>query len=80
MEILLAIAFLTIFYLANRFIFSLKGKMQLIVQLSVIGTLLLWFWISPEGNLPAKVLVTVVSLGGLFREFYKFKAEQLEQK
>lgn len=78
MEILIVIAFLVVFYLAMLFIFSLKGKLPLMVQAGIIGILLLWFWTGHEGNLPAKVLITVISLGGLVREFYKFKAEQLE--
>jgi hypothetical protein len=64
--------------MATRFIFSLKGMLQLAVQTSIIGILNLWFWVEMDGNFAFKVLFTIICVIGLGREYYKFKAEQLE--
>ncbi len=77
MEILLVIAFLIVFYLATRFIFSLKGMLQLRVQACCIAILLVWFWTGMDGNFTFKIFFTTMSLVGLGREYFKFKAEKL---
>ena len=77
MEIILVILFILImvgvYYLKTR----LPTKILFPISLLVGIAMLIWFWVFREGEIPGRILITVLVLSGLFTTFRKEKAKKV---
>jgi hypothetical protein len=77
MEILLVVLFVLVmvgvYYLKTR----MPSKILLPFSLLVGIAMLAWFWGFWEGEIPGRILVTVLVLSGLYATFRKQKAKKV---
>jgi len=77
MEILLVVLFVVImagvYYLKTR----LPTRILLPLSLLIGIAMLIWFWGFWEGEIPGRVLITVLVLSGLYTTFRKQKAKKM---
>jgi hypothetical protein len=77
MEIMLVILFVLImvgvYYLKTRLPTRILFPLSLIIGIAM----LIWFWGFWEGEIPGRILVTVLVLSGLFTTFRKQKAKKV---
>jgi hypothetical protein len=77
MEIILVVLFVLImvgvYYLKTRL------PTQILIPLSILVgiSMLIWFWIFWEGELPGRILITVLVLSGLYTTFRKQKEKKV---
>jgi len=77
MEIILVGLFVLImvgvYYLKTR----LPTKILFPLSLFIGIAMLIWFWVFWEGEIPARILITVLALSGLYTTFRKQKAKKV---
>ena len=77
MEIILVVLFVLImvgvYYLKTR----LPTKILFPISLLVGIAMLIWFWVFREGEIPGRILITVLVLSGLFTTFRKRKTKEV---
>ena len=77
MEIILVVLFVLImvgvYYLKTR----LPIKILLPLSLLFGIALLIWLWVFREGEIPARIIITVVVLSGLYATFRKRKPKEV---
>jgi len=77
MEIVLVVLFVLImvgvYYLKTR----LPSRILLPLSLLIGIAMLIWFWVFWEGEIPGRILVTVLVLSGLYTTFRKQKAKKM---
>ncbi|MDF1560520.1 MAG: hypothetical protein P1P83_09975 [Bacteroidales bacterium] len=77
MEIVLVILFVLImvgvYYLKTR----LPTKILFPLSLFIGIAMLIWFWVFWEGEIPGRILITVLVLSGLYTTFRKQKAKKV---
>jgi len=77
MEIILIVLFVSImvgvYYLKTRL------PQQILLPLSLFFgiAMLIWFWVFWEGEIPGRILITVLVLSGLYTTFRKQKAKKM---
>lgn len=76
MEIILVVVFVLTIISIN----FLKSKLptQVLFPLSlIIGlSMLIWFWVFKEGEIPVRILITVLIVSGLYTSFRAQKAKK----
>jgi|GEM_PF-848672 hypothetical protein len=77
MEIVLVVLFVSIMvgvhYLKSR----LPTKILIPLSLFIGIAMLIWFWVFWEGEIPGRILITVLVLSGLYTSFRKRKAKEV---
>lgn len=77
MEIILVVLFVLImvgvYYLKTKLPTKILFPLSLLIGIAM----LVWFWVYWEGEIPGRILVTVLILSGLYAAFRKQKAKKI---
>lgn len=77
MEIILVLLFVlimvSVYFLKTRLPISILFPLSLFIGLAM----LIWFWVFSEGELPGRILITVLILSGLYTTFRTRKAKKV---